>query len=247
VVADDSFALVQNSTPQHLTADEVERLEKVYATGRRQLFRWIKEGAPLRDPAAMPAWWVAHRTWGVPKKIIQAAAAAAPQPPPLSGVSSPTEKSAKSVDSEESLKISEFELGEGQAVVQQRQLVAALFSKLSTAYENGVGIDVAQSRYDRAAESLRKLEVSDRADKKQRGDLIPKRVVISDIHSACEFLRHMRDSMERRVAELCPALTGELRDQVGAAIRKVREQEDRIFLNLECLKSPRDVVDLLPG
>ena len=244
-MGDEPFSLSAEARPGHLTSELLARFEKIYATGGRQLRRWWKEGAPLHDPTAMPSWWNAHKTWGLPEKIAKAAAEAAPLATESNGVFSPSVKSESGVKSEESIQISEYALGEGEGVELQRSLVKALFTKLEKAYLFGEGIDVAQRRYDRAAESLRKLEVSDRASKKQLGELIPKPVVRSDIHTMLELLRTMRENMVRKVCERVPALTGELRAQVAAAILTVRDGEDRVFRNLKYMETPSDVADAL--
>ena len=57
-----------------------------YATSSRQIRRWLNEGAPLHDPAAMPAWWegelaAGRKRWGLPDRLLEAAqAATAPAP-----------------------------------------------------------------------------------------------------------------------------------------------------------------------
>lgn len=241
------FRLNFAETPKRLTSDVLADLKKVYGRGGRAIRWWWKEGAPIFDPAAMPAWWAVNKTWDCPIEIQRAAAVHAPAAAPLSspGVSADPQVAVSGVVSEESVILGSFQMGEGEGVVMQRQIVAAAYEKLKSAYETGTNIDLMQKRYNGAAEALRKLEISDRAAQKQMGNLIPRLVVRTEIGAAVELLRQMRESMARKVTELVPDLVGPLRDRVVRAILDVREKEDRVFRNLESLKSPADVVDRL--
>lgn len=244
-MGDEPSPLDPSERPRRLTAELISRLEKIYATGGRTLRRWWNLGAPLHDPAAMPEWWNRTMTWTLPERIAAAAQAAAPVPGPISetGVVVSPEKAGSNVKPEESIRISEYRLEEGEAVQLQRSIVKALFTKLSRAYEVGEGIDVAQKRYDRAAESLRKLEASDRLAKKQTGELLPLQVVRAEIYTMLELLRSMRENMPRKVFERVPDLPAEWRDKVKVAIIHVREGEDLIFRNLHQLRGPNDVAN----
>jgi len=243
-VGEQPGSLFPDDRPRRLSGEEMSRFEKIYATGRRAIWRWWAKGAPLFEPEKMPAWWQATQVWSLPAKIQRAAeeARSARQPdPPPTGDPPEGKTSAEGDKSEESINLSDYELAEGEGVKLQRQLVKALFVKLHAAYNAGAGIELAQNRYSKAVEALRKLEGSERASQKALGILLPKDVIWSDISAAVELLRHMRESMVRKVLELCPELLPEDRDRVAKAIIYVREQEDRVFRNLKSLKSPEDV------
>lgn len=229
-----------------LTAEVVARLIGVYQTGERTLRRWWKDGAPLLDPEAMPEWWGKQKTWGIPDKVAQAADAAKAERLAKSGdvseseqksegespVGNPVESKA-SDKSESAVDLSTFELEEGAEVRMQRKLVAATHAKLEEAYRLGSGIDVAQKRFDRASTSLMKLQAAERAAKKQNGELISRQEVKAALFSLAEDLKNLRESMPRRVVELCPALHGEAREQVLAAIVQVRAAEDLVLMDME--------------
>lgn len=221
-----------------LSARMVADLGAQYGTGGRSIRRWWAEGAPLFQPGEMPRWWAEHKTWKCPDAILHAASLVTPAP---EVAASPAVAAA----GEESLRIGDFVLEEGEAVGQQRRLVKALFSKLEKAYETGVGIDLHQRRYDRAAESLRKLETTEMRASERLGRLLPRELVRSEIGMAVELQRSMRESMVRRVLELCPRLQGELREHVVSAIVKVREAEELLFRNLRCIKGVEDVQNRL--
>jgi hypothetical protein len=239
-----------------ISAADLERWGKIYRTGPRALRRWHARGiansdpCPLHTPNAMPAWWARNSRQLVPAKIMTAArevtgeksAAAAPHGtstllPPASG-----EPGAAGAPPSAPIDITTLQLDEGQAVTQQRQIVAAIFHQLQQAYLAGHPTEMLQSRYLKAAEALRKLEAADREDKVHRGRYLLREEQERDAATFADMLRQMQESMVRRVLELCPALTGAVRDQVADAITRVRAHEQRCLQRLPTYAAPDDLL-----
>lgn len=192
-----------------------------YDSTPRTIRRWLTKGeevgepCPLDDPAALKAWWARHMTWSVPQVILTAAEESGPEKPP----SPPAE----------AIDLSEYHLEEGEAVRQAKALVAVVYRQLERAYQYGSDVDALQKKHEKALESLRKAEASEREAAKQRGLLIRRDVVERDAATACQRLKTMRKNMVRRVRELLPELSEEILGKVAAAIERVREQEDGLF------------------
>ena len=107
--------------------------------------------------------------------------------------------------------------------------MAVVYRQLERAYQYGSDVDALQKKHEKALESLRKAEASEREAAKQRGLLIRRDVVERDAGTACQRLKTMRKNMVRRVRELLPELSEEILGKVSAAIERVREQEDGLF------------------
>jgi hypothetical protein len=224
-----------------ITAAQLAAWSILYSVTSRQLWRWIKTGrdasdpCPLDRPAAVPEWWVRRMTWSVPAKILEVARQAA-------GDKTTEKKSGSSFEQGVPVNLTEHGVAPGEAVGQQRRLVGALFSQLEKAYLVGDPVDHIQARYNKASEQLRKLEKDEREDKLATGEYLPKAEVERDYAEAAEMLKQMRESMERRILELCPSLTPEQRAEVSAAILRVRSQEDRAFQRLPSFASNDDLL-----
>lgn len=138
-------------------------------------------------------------------------------------------------------------LQDGEQVAQMKAAVAAAFEKMRTiaAGKASGSYEIAQTNFMKAVEGLRKLEASEREWQKKNGQLMPRELVIRDVNLAAESLRLMRESMVRRVLELCPGLSEEQQARVAEAIGRVREQEEKIFRDLRSLNAPADVVELI--
>lgn len=223
-------------------------------TSHRQIRRWIEDGlkandpCPLDDPPAFAQWWVRRRIWKVPDWLLSLAKeTVVVSPPPSDPASVPpasespvvqTPAGAVPAPNFEAVHLKDYELGEGQAVVQQRRIVAAIYAQLERAYLTpGGDSDVIQRKYNNAVEGLRKLEKDDREDRKQRGQLISRAAVQQDIETATELMRQMADSESRRVQELVPGLTTEQAAALDTAIKTVTEARARVFRNLKSLKT----------
>ena len=246
--ADEPFELDGRPGRVVLTKDQMARWERVYSTAKRQIRRWHDEGiakndpCPLDTPHLMPEWWARRMKWSVPEKILQAAKL---NPPPAPAPSEPdpqpavaAEKITPPENSQEQpqtppispLDLGDFQLEEGDQVKQARALVAVAYSQLEKAYRgSGGNIELLHRKHERAMIALNKAEAADRQSKKDHGLLISRDAVDRDLAKAAELLRQMRESMVRRVMELCPQLPEDLRLVVSDAINRVRAQEDRVL------------------
>lgn len=238
-----------------ITAEHLAKWSAAYHADGRTIRRWIDDGdtagdpCPINDPVRLVEWWPRLRKWRIPDALLIAAKAAALRtdldrlhgpsaapPPPASPTPSVGPEFAP-------INLADFRLAEGEAVAQQRRIVAALYSQLEAAYLSGRGnADLIQSKYNKAVEALRRLDKDDREDQKQRGLVIPRVSVQRDVEFACEMIRQMGESEARRVIELCPSL-GELqRAEVAAAITRTSEARAAVFRSLRTLKAPADAL-----
>lgn len=259
----DGFTLTEEPPSKELTRDKLAEYEKLYDRGGRQLRRWWKEGAPLDRPTDMPAWYSRTHKWSVPEPILKAAAAArsaaspqiasgaaekpapdpAPPDPTLKASAPPPPPTAPPTGA--SIDLTEYALRENEDVKQAESLVAVAWQRLQEAYKGGTAdVDMLHRRHEKAMETLRKVRVGARADLQQRRMLIPREEVENDRAMAAELLRQMRESMERRVIELCPSLNIEQRDEVAAAIIRVRRFEETILCDPAYLREVKSQDDL---
>jgi hypothetical protein len=230
--------------PRRFSDDRLKELIALYRVDAspRTLRRWIANGANVEDPVSLKKWWVTQRTHNTVPDWLHRAASAATQPPVV--VEKADAPSAPPVTSGESVNLSDYQLGEGAAVSQQRSLVAALWAQLERAYLSPTtsDVDVLQAKYNKAVEALRRLEKDDLAFQKERGLMIPRVTVQRDIAAACELIRQMSETEKRRVLELCPTLGPEQRAEVAAAIDRICEVRTRVFRNLKSLKTTDDAL-----
>lgn len=252
-----SFTLDPEKKSGSFSDARLAELSVQYGAGLepRTMRRWIADGrksgdpCPLEDPVALKAWWARNKKWSVPDWLLRAAAQApksepkpAAEPAPTPGATMPAAAEASPIPGV-SLNLDDFELGEGEAVAQQRSLVALLWSELKKAYLTPrAEVDMLQSKYNKATEALRKLEKDDREDRKSRGLLIPRITVRRDIETACELIRQMSETEKRRVLELCPTLNVAERGEVAVAIDRVCEVRTRVFRNLKSLRNTNDAL-----
>lgn len=219
--------------PRKISAAMLQELEAVYGKSGRTIRLWFKEGAPVADPVAMVSWWASKKTWSCPDEILAAAERArSANPQPISTCEAP-----QPTPGAVSLELGSFNLEEGEEVQQQRRLVAIAYGLLEDAYRGkGGDVDRLQARYTKASEALRKIQATWREDQRRAGRLLVREDVETDIDTACEMLRQMQESMEKRVLEQCAAvLNQEQQNAVARAIRKARESEQQIFRQLPSL------------
>lgn len=229
---------------QEISKEQWVAWEKIYRTGWRQLHRYRqlgilnKDPCPLDNPALMPIWWARNKKHVCPEKILQAARDAGASDIDL----------AQTRDHQQShsllgpIDITQFDVDEGQAVAQQRQLVGALWNQLTEAYAKGRSTDLLQSQYVKAAKALRELERDDREDRAHRGKFLPREVYERDAAMAADMLRQLHDSMTRRVIELCLGLPPKHRRIVTDSLTRVFAAQSRIFQRLTDFTSPENLL-----
>jgi hypothetical protein len=259
-----------------LTKEQIARYEAVYKRGWRSLYRWVEKGekagdhCPLDDPRAMLHWWPRHNTKCVPPEIEEAALAAAlaekngvpapgaptppdpSSPPPHIPVPDPATRAASppppspTKTAVKSIRLEDFDPEEGDRLNDLKQLQAAKFDQLRSAFEEGTPTNSLETSYVKLCETIDKIETRVIERMKKRGLYVLRDEVERDLAKNAELLRQMRDSMERRVLEQCPNLTADQRTEVSAAIYKARLREDSTLARLDCLK-PDELLRELDG
>jgi hypothetical protein len=235
-----------------LTTAQLNAWAATYQTSARQCRRWFHEGAPLSDPAAMPAWWETERAagrkrWTVPDKILAAARAANPAGQftrPTAAAPGPTPRAAADpiTDPAVGIDLAEYDPEEGDRLRELKTIQAARYAEMARALKDGSDASVLETRYLKLTETLDKMESRVTERLKKRGLFILRPDIERDLAKAAELQRQMTESEVRRVIELCPNLSAEARADVTAAILRVGEARRRVLRNLASLKSADDAL-----
>lgn len=156
-----------------------------------------------------------------------------------------------------SLDLTAIGVGEGEAVRQARQIVAANFTKLTEAYAaqppDVDGVTSWQVRWEKSVEALRKQERDDRDAQKARGHLVSRPEVEAELAQMLEALRLMREAMpDKIIAQLSIRAADRLRrilrllePDLRDAILTVRARESDLLLNLATLGSREEAATAL--
>jgi hypothetical protein len=223
-----------------------------YVTSSRQIRRWLTEGAPLHDPAAMPAWWegelaAGRKRWGLPDRILQASRlASAPAPDESPGSASPSftlpASSHMSTGTGDRINLEDYDPEEGDRLRELKQIQAARYTQLKNALAAGNDTVMLETKYLRLTETLDKMEsrVSERL--KKRGLYIARPEVERELATAAELIRQMGESEARRLLELCPDLTASGREQILRAVPMLAEARARVFRTLGTLRTTDDAL-----
>jgi hypothetical protein len=227
---------------------------EIFSTSDRAIKYWIKRGKlcddpiPLDDPPRMADWWRRCMERDVPDKLLafealgsrpSAVKATQPdQPPP-----EPRDFSdVKGLDIEEN--------------VEALRLTVAINKKLldeALASANEEKTALRARNYERCFELLRKAEQTLIDLQKERGNLIDKEGVCTELAQLFEALRLMRETMPRKIViEIEKALPRRrvriirlLENFLNTAVEKVRSNEEEIFRQLKSLDSRGAVVAAL--
>ena len=254
----EAFCLTAGGDFSLAAAKRYAKLYKGSEKKWRSIYQWRKKGidvcdpCPLEDPTKMPAWWVRHMVWRVPTEIEQAAidaargrpaapetavldAAAAQRPPePAAATPVPAVPGPGSVQA--AVDLAQFDPEEGDRLRELKQLQAAKFSQLTAALKAGEDTTVREQKYMKLCETVDNIETRATERMKKRGLFWLREDVERDLAANAELLRQMRESMVRRVLELCSSLTAEQRAEVTAAIQRTRGAEERVLGKLTTLK-----------
>lgn len=232
--------------PKLSKADEA-RYSARYNRGWRQIRRWVEAGersgvrCPLEDPQALMAWWPRHFKWRVPAEIEQAAFEAtklgqAALPVPEESAAAPEAAETAPPTQGKSIDLESFDPEEGDRLRELKQIQAAKFAQLKEALRSGQDCTLLEGKYLKLCETIDKIETRVTERMKKRGLFILRAAVERDLAAAAELLRQSRESMDRRVQELCPSLAPEQRAEVSEAIARARRSEDRILSLLPTLQ-----------
>jgi hypothetical protein len=239
-------------TAKRLLPGVLDGYAVTYATSSRQIRRWLTEGAPLHDPAAMPAWWegelaAGRKRWGLPDRILEAArASAAPAPDESPGSASPSftlpASSHMSTGTGDRINLEDYDPEEGDRLRELKQIQAARYTQLKNALAAGNDTVMLETKYLRLTETLDKMEsrVSERL--KKRGLYIARPEVERELATAAELIRQMGESEARRLLELCPDLTASGREHILRAVPMLAEARARVFRTLGTLRTTEDAL-----
>ena len=241
-----------DTTAKRLLPGVLDGYAVTYATSSRQVRRWLTEGAPLHDPAAMPAWWegelaAGRKRWGLPDRILEAArSSAAPAHDESPGSASPSftlpASSHMSTGTGDRINLEDYDPEEGDRLRELKQIQAARYTQLKNALAAGNDTVMLETKYLRLTETLDKMEsrVSERL--KKRGLYIARPEVERELATAAELIRQMGESEARRLLELCPDLTASGREQILRAVPMLAEARARVFRTLGTLRTTEDAL-----
>ena len=222
-----------------------------YATSSRQIRRWLTEGAPLHDPASMPAWWegelaAGRKRWGLPDRLLEAAqAATAPAHDESTGSASPSFTSPAShmaTGTGDRINLEDYDPEEGDRLRELKQIQAARYTQLKNALAAGNDTVMLETKYLRLTETLDKMETRVSERLKKRGLYIARPEVERELATAAELIRQMGESEARRLLELCPDITASGREQILRAVPMLAEARARVFRTLGTLRTTEDAL-----
>lgn len=222
-----------------------------YATSSRQIRRWLTEGAPLHDPAAMPAWWegelaAGRKRWGLPDRLLEAAqSATAPARDESPGSASPLFTplaSSMSTGTGDRINLEDYDPEEGDRLRELKQIQAARYTQLKNALAAGNDTVMLETKYLRLTETLDKMETRVSERLKKRGLYIARPEVERELATAAELIRQMGESEARRLLELCPDLTAAGREQILRAVPMLAEARARVFRTLGTIRTTEDAL-----
>jgi hypothetical protein len=236
---------------KRLTPGRLDGYASTYATSSRQIRRWYTEGAPLHDPAAMPAWWeselaAGRKRWGLPDRLLEASRlASAPACDESLVYSSPSisrDASHMATGTGDRINLEDYDPEEGDRLRELKQIQAARYTQLKNALAAGNDTVMLETKYLRLTETLDKMEsrVSERL--KKRGLYIARPEVERELATAAELIRQMGESEARRLLELCPDLTASGREQILRAVPMLAEARARVFRTLGTLRTTADAL-----
>jgi hypothetical protein len=241
------------------TYPEYSKTYEVELSGR-VVKRWVRRGKELNDlppldqPELMAGWWRRCMDHQVPDVLL------ALVKPPRVGASKepPSSTESKSEDPSHPRDFSQVTgLGIEENVEELRRSHAINNQLLTEALHDGAPnentISLRQRNYERTFELLRKAESTLIDLQKQRGDLIDKEGVRTELSQFLESLRLMRETMPHRITiemeRILPRrfqrVARLLEKYLVPATEKARADEESMFRNLETLNGPEAVKDLL--
>lgn len=240
-----------DTTGKRLLPGVLNGYATTYATSSRQIRRWLTEGAPLHDPAGMPAWWegelaAGRKRWGLPDRLLEASRlASAPACDESPGSASPlftSPASAMSTGTGDRINLEDYDPEEGDRLRELKQIQAARYTQLKNALAAGNDTVMLETKYLRLTETLDKMETRVSERLKKRGLYIARPEVERELATAAELIRQMGESEARRLLELCPDLTASGREQILRAVPMLAEARARVFRTLGTLRTTEDAL-----
>jgi hypothetical protein len=237
-----------------------------YGVTERTIKRLIRRGKetgklpPLDEPDKMPAWWRVNMDHEVPDWLMgfqpadgnnRQSGVGSPDPRASSddGRSNTTETGDKGPRDFSDVK--SLDIAENVAALRQTHAInnRLLTDALNASDPSEQTIALRQRNYERSFELLRKAESTLIELQKQKGNLIDKETVRTELAQIFESLRLMRETMPHRIMvaleQILPRrfqrVFGALEKFLMPAIEKARADEENIFRNLETIRSPEDI------
>lgn len=241
------FALT--GLPDRFSQGELAEIGKQFKRGHRAVRRWIALGrkrndpCPVSNPGKLLSWWRRNMKQMPPARMVhlavnEAAERSGADIVPFPGKVTPIDL--QSIDADAALP--------GESVRRVRRLVKGVYSQLETAFAEGSPeIDSLSNGFAKASDLLRKLEAADREAQRQRGRLVPVDEIQRDAAAFAEMLKAMRETMAKRVLELCPEVPAQFKPGIVSAIEKIRANEDKIFARFGMITDETEFNDLLIG
>lgn len=253
------FALSSEPSRKKLSAAYLAELGKRYERTPRQVRRYFDEGGPIDDPIALAAWWEAERaagrkSWSLPDGIAKAAEAvrlaqpSAPTEGPepidarLSGSAPPVPDEKKTDKKGATINLEDYDEEEGDRLRDLKRLRAARWEELSDRLKEGLDGTAQERALIKLEDMISRIETRIEERLKKKGLFIPEATVKRDLAKAIDLIHQMSHSEARRVVELCPSLTAEMKTQVVDAVLKVGKMRANIFRNLKNVNSVEDAV-----
>jgi hypothetical protein len=223
----------------------LEEYEEIFETKKRGIKKWIARGKaairekiqgaslpPLDEPEKMKDWWARHMSQRCPDKILRLA------------LEAQTQGATAGAAGNRSIDVKSFDLEEDDVTKQARGFLAAAAHNLTQAYTGGQDADIERGsrRWDKAMDSFKKAEATARAAAKQRGDLISRPELFSEMSTLLETVRNVQNTMSRRIRARLGELPPELDARLDAVIEAERRSELSILRRLKFFRSTDEVV-----
>lgn len=248
------FALSPEPARKKLTREYLEDLGKRYGRTPRQIRRWHDEGAPIDDAIKFADWWeqekaAGRKTWSLPEGIALAAdaARAAIPPPPAPEVIAarlsdgtppppPPSEGAPAPPKGAPINLEDYDPQEGGMLRELKQLRQARWDEIRKKLNAGEDVTSLEGKAVKLEDMISRIEARIEERLKKQGLYLPFAVVQREIFRAVEMVKQMGESEARRIIELCPALTSEMKDQVELAVKAIADARAQIFRNLKMTK-----------
>ena len=233
----------------------------------RVIKRWIRRGKelndlpPLDEPHRMAGWWRRCMDHEVPDYLLGFVSGLG-TPDPLAdssdGGPAGTGKSGKAGSQSQPRDFStvrSLDIVENVEALRHTHAINKhlLDEALHAAEPNDTLTNLRRKNFEGSFDLLRKAEITLMDIQKQRGNLIDKEKVRTELAQVFEALRLMRETMPRRIIiafeQLLPRrfqrILAKLEFFLAPAIEKARADEENIFRNLETLDGPEAIKKLL--
>jgi hypothetical protein len=253
-------------------AKKLPEYAAIFRQTDRTIKRWIRRGKetgelpPLDNPSRMAAWWRRNMDHEVPDYLLgfidnrHSGAGADPHAKNSdagsgAAVTGNSGEAGSQSQSRDLSQVKSLDIVENVEALRHTHAINKhlLDEALHAEEPNDTITTLRRKNFEGSFELLRKAEVTLIEIQKQRGDLIDKEKVRSELAQILESLRLMRETMPHRIIIALEQILPRRIQRVGQAflkylepaIEKARADEEKIFRNLEALDGPEAVQKLL--